>query len=127
MFVFGFYSSVSEFNKLKKAYDNSMYSVVEGSVINFRSDSRYESFNVGNESFSYSKNSQGYNVLCSNGGFIRNNIKIKLWYFDSKVLYIETTNSTLLKVEVQDNLYKNLSRTESRKVSKCNFYVEHKY
>ena len=129
VFISAWYINVNGFLKLKSVYEEKSYSIIEGQVSKFWGGSKLEGFSVGRKDFSYSKHkaNHGYNLLCSQGGLIRNGVKIRLWYFNDSILYISVAENTQLKINKHNNIRNKVSRFDSRKIKKCNLHIDQEF
>ncbi len=92
--LMAFSSSFSEYRQCRNAYRAGNYAVVEGRVENFQLvsyEGQGECFSVKNQRFCYSDDTTqpGFNQLASHGGPVREDLPVRIAYFDGQILRLE--------------------------------------
>jgi hypothetical protein len=96
-----FVSMYADYRALHSAYENHDFSVVEGSVTNFRpmpyEGHKDECFSVGSETFCYSDYDvgAGFNNSSSHGGPIREGLPVRVSYIGNTIVRLEVRNDKL--------------------------------
>ena len=99
-----FTSTFSEYLRLRSAYRRGQFSVVEGSVTNFRpmpyEGHQDECFSVRSETFCYSDYgvTAGFNNSASHGGPIREGLPVRVSYIGNTIVRLEVRSDALPSV-----------------------------
>jgi hypothetical protein len=100
------WSQLSDDSSCDRVFKSGRYSVVEGTVEDFRpmpyEGHSYEEFRVGSVQFSYSdyQDRPGFNQSSSHGGPIREGLRVRIAYSDN----CNEWSKSILKLEVQKGL-----------------------
>ena len=88
IFIFVLSYNMKEYSKTKKVYDEKQYKIVEGEIEQFHPKSGHDSerFTVKGIPFEYSDDDlsdYGYNTVASNGGILKENLHVRISYFNN--------------------------------------------